>query len=311
VAALLLTACGGSSGASSSGASPSGATTTVNVGVIPIVDVAPIYLGVQQGFFKAEGLDLKLKTAQGGAAIVPGVISGQYQFGFSNTTSLLLAASKGLPVKAVAAGVASTGSTSADFGAVVVPKDSPIHTAADLAGKRVAVNTLNNINTTTVNQAVRSAGGDPSHISYVELAFPNIVPAVAKGDVDAGQVVEPFLTIAKNQGMREVTSNYAVTAPDLTVAMYFTSASYAQSHPDVVRRFTTAMKNSLDYANSHPDAARAIMSTYLKIDPAVQQALTLPRWPTEIAQDSVTKLADLAVQDKLISQRPDLTKLLP
>ena len=64
----------------------------VKVGVIAIVDVAPIYLGKQKGFFTKRNIDLTLETAQGGAAIVPGVVSGQYQFGFSNVISLLLAA---------------------------------------------------------------------------------------------------------------------------------------------------------------------------------------------------------------------------
>jgi NitT/TauT family transport system substrate-binding protein len=271
----------------------------------------PIYLGIKQGFFAAQGLDVKLQTAQGGAAIVPGVVSNQYQFGFSNTTSLLLATSKGLPLKVVSAGVASTGKPGADFGAVVVPKASPIRTAADLAGKRVAVNTLQNINTTTVNKAVRDGGGDSSGISYTELAFPDIIPAVTKGDVDAGQVVEPFLTIAKQQDMREVTSNYAVTDPNLMVGMYFTSQSYAQKNAGVVQKFTAAMKQSLAYADGHPDDARAILSTYTKLDPGVQKAVTLPKWPSEVPKEPVTVLADLAVQDKLFASVPDLSKLLP
>jgi NitT/TauT family transport system substrate-binding protein len=307
--AVLLAGCGGSS--SSGSPQATSGPTTVNVGVIPIVDVAPLYLGIKQGFFKEQGLDLKLEMAQGGAAIIPAVVSGQYQFGFSNTTSLLLATSKGLSLKVVSSGDATTGKEGADFGAVVVKDDSPIKNAADLAGKRVAVNTLNNINTTTVNEAVRKAGGDPSTISYVELPFPDIPPAVAKGDVDAGQVVEPFLTIAKQQGMREVTSNLAVTDPTLTVAMYFTSASYAQSNPAIVRKFTAAMQKSLQYAESNPDAARAVVNTYTKIDPGVQKAMTLPRWPTDISTESVALLAKLAVQDKLMSKSPDLSTLLP
>ena len=304
---VLLAGCGGSSGSSENASG----RTTVTVGVIPIVDVAPIYLGIKQGFFAAQGLDLKLQTAQGGAAIVPGVVSNQYQFGFSNTTSLLLATSKGLPLKVVSAGVASTGKPGADFGAVVVKKDSPIRTAADLAGKRVAVNTLQNINTTTVNKAVRDGGGDPSGISYTELAFPDIIPALTKGDVDAGQVVEPFLTIAKQQGMREVTSNYAVTDPNLMIGMYFTSQSYAQKNTKVVQEFTAAMKQSLAYADGHPEDARAILSTYTKLDPGVQKAVTLPKWPSEVPQEAVTVLAELAVQDKLFASVPDLSKLLP
>ncbi|WP_244313861.1 ABC transporter substrate-binding protein, partial [Streptomyces olivochromogenes] len=98
---VAASACGssGGGGASDKNAS-SGGTTTVKVGVIPIVDVAPLYLGQQKGFFSKRGLKLSMTTAQGGAAIVPGVVSGQFQFGFSNMTSLMIAQSQNVPVKA-------------------------------------------------------------------------------------------------------------------------------------------------------------------------------------------------------------------
>jgi NitT/TauT family transport system substrate-binding protein len=307
VVPLVLSACGGSDDTSTG----SDGTTKVTVGVIPIVDVAPLYLGVKQGFFKAEGLDLDLQTAQGGAAIVPAVMSGQYQFGFSNATSLLLGASKGLDLEVVAAGNATTGVEGKDFGAVIVKGDSTIKSAADLAGKKVAVNTLNNINTTTVNEAVRQAGGDPSGIQYVELPFPDIVSAVAKGDVDAGQVVEPFLTQALEAGDRQVSSNYAATDPSLMIGLYFTSGTYADKNAATVKSFTAAMDKSLDYADSHPDEARQIVSTYTDIDAATLAKITLPKWPTAIPTDAVQKLADLAVTDGLIEKAPDLSALLP
>ncbi|GAA4672176.1 ABC transporter substrate-binding protein [Phytohabitans rumicis] len=309
VVAVLVSACGSES--DDAGSTASTGPTAVTVGVIPIVDVAPIYLGIKQGFFSAEGLNVSLQTAQGGAAIVPAVMSGQYQFGFSNATSLLLADSKGLPLKVVSSGVASTGEPGKDFGAVIVKADSPIKSAADLAGKRVAVNTLKNINTTTVNEVVRQAGGDPATISYVELPFPDIVSAVAKGDVDAGQVVEPFLTIATGQGDRQVVSNYAGTDPNLTIGMYFTSKEYAAKNPKVVAGFTAAMNKSMEYATAHPDEARAILSTYTKIDATVQQNLVLPKWPTTVDRDSVQLLTDLGTKDGLFSKQPDLDGLLP
>ena len=173
---LLAVACGGSDddGGGGTDGGGSGELDQVTVGVIPILDVAPIYVGVDQGFFEEQGIDLTLETAQGGAAIVPGVMSGQFQFGFSNITSLLLAAQEGLPLQVVANGVASTGEADADFGAVVVKPESGITDAAGLAGKRVAVNTLNNIGTTTVNESIRVAGGDPEGGEYVELPFPDM-----------------------------------------------------------------------------------------------------------------------------------------
>lgn len=308
----LATACGsGNDNASDNGSGSGGGTTKVTVGVIPIVDVAPIYLGIQKGFFSDEGLDVKLQTAQGGAAIVPAVMSNQYQFGFSNVTSLLLGSSQGLGLKIVASGNASTGDVKKDFGGVVVKADSPIKTAADLAGKKIAVNTLNNINTTTVNESVRQAGGDPAGIKYVELGFPDIAPAIDKGDVDAGQLVEPFLTQAIDAGDRLVVSNYAATDPNLEVGSYFTSASYAAKNPKVVQEFTAAMNKSLQYADSHSDEARDILKSYTDIDAATLAKITLPKWPTEINREAVQKLNDLAIKDGLYKTAPDLDKLLP
>lgn len=124
--------CGSSSGAGGSSSSDGDKTTQVKVGIIPIVDVAPLYLGQKKGFFSSRGIDLKMETAQGGAAIIPGVVSGQFQFGFSNTTSLMIAQTKGVPIKSVVNGTASTGDTGKDISGVAVKKDSPIKSAKEL-----------------------------------------------------------------------------------------------------------------------------------------------------------------------------------
>ena len=286
-------------------------TVDLTVGVIPILDVAPIYLGVQEGFFEEEGINLTLELAQGGAAIIPGVVSGQFEFGFSNTVSLLLADANDLGLKAIANGAQSTADAMEDFGAVVVPGDSDIQDLTDLAGKRIGVNTLNNIQTTTINEIVREAGGDPSDITYVELPFPEIVQAVANGDVDAGQLVEPFRTMSLNAGDRNLGSNLAGVMDNLEVAMYFTSTTYAAANPDIVDRFTRAINKSLAYADDNPDAAREVLGTYTNIDPAVAEAAVLPRWPGEITVASVERLSELGISDGLFPSDPDVSRLLP
>lgn len=99
----------------------------------------------RKGFYSERGIDPTLVGAQGGAAIVPGVVSGQFQFGFSYVTSLMITADKNVPVKAVASGVASTGKDGGDFAGIVVRGNSPLKTAEDLEGKKVAVNTLDHL----------------------------------------------------------------------------------------------------------------------------------------------------------------------
>ncbi|MFC4507257.1 MULTISPECIES: ABC transporter substrate-binding protein [Streptomyces] len=308
---LATAACGSSDDSGASGGSSSGGTTTVKLGLIPIVDVAPVYLGVKQGFYEKHGLKLSITTAQGGAAIVPGVVSGQFQFGFSNMTSLMVARSNTIPVKAVSNGIASTGVQGKDFGAVTVKKGSPLKSAKDLEGKKVAINTLKNINETAVRESVRKAGGDPEKVQFVELAFDQMPAALDSGQIDAAMVVEPALATVKSQGGVEIASPLVDVAPNLTVAMYFTSTQYEQQHPDVVKKFQEATAESLAYADSHPDEVRQIVTTYTKIPESVLAQVTLPKWPAEANRSSIEALEKLGEQDKLFKAAPDLDKLLP
>jgi NitT/TauT family transport system substrate-binding protein len=187
-----------------SGGNPQGSASTekVTVGVIPIVDVAPIYLGKQKGFFSSRGIDLNLVAAQGGAAVIPGVVSDQFQFGFSNVTSLMIAASKNLPLKITNAGrlVHRQGRRRLRRGRR--HRRQSDQDGEGLAGKSVAVNTLKNIGDVTVRASVRKAGGDPSKVKFTELAFPDMPAALAGKKVDAAWVVEPFLSAIKAQGGR-------------------------------------------------------------------------------------------------------------
>ena len=309
----LLVGCGGDAEPEGNGATDAGSgaeTKQVTVGVIPILDVAPIYLGIEQGFFSDRGLELTLENAQGGAAIVPAVVSGQFEFGFSNNTSLLLAQAQGLPLKIVAPGSSSTSEEGEDFAGVVVPADSPIETAADLAGASVAINTLNNISDTVIRDAMRKDGGDPSAVEFVELPFPDMPAAVAEGRVDAAFVVEPFLAISEGQGARDVSSVYALAADDLSVATYFTSAELIESDPELVAAFAEAMVESQAYASENPDEVRRIITTYTQIDAALIEALTLPAFPSEVNVESIQVLADLAVTDGLLEEEADVDALI-
>lgn len=307
---LVATAACGSNSANTS-PPPAGVPEKVTAGVIAILDVAPIYLGKQKGFFTKRNIDLDLQVATGGAAIVPAVVSGQFQFGFSNVVSLLLASSNGLPLKVVSNGNNSTGVADKDFAALMVKGDSPIKSPKDLAGKKVAANTLKNIVDTSVRASVRKDGGDPKAVNFVEMPFPQQPAALQSGQVDAVFVVEPFQQAVLAAGGRKLASSYVDAAPNLTVALYFTSQQTMAAKPDLVKRFTEAMKESLAYADAHPDEARAIIKTYTQIAPDTIDKMTLPKWPAEIDRKSVQTLADLALGDGLLTKAADLNALLP
>lgn len=304
VALLAAAACG-------SDADTAKPTVKVTLGVIPIVDVAPVYLGKQQGFFRNRGIDLDLVQEQGGAAIVKGVAEGKYQFGFSNVTSLMAAQIGGAPVKMLTAGVASTGRAGRDFSAIVVAYDSPVRTPADLAGKKVAVNTLKNLGDTTVRQSVRKHGGDPAGVRFQAMPFGDMPAAVQAGTVDAAWVVEPQLSESTTLGHRVLASNLVDTAPDLTVAAYFTGAPQLTKDPDLAKRFTEAVEESLRYAQGHPDEVRATVGTYTQISETVRIMMILPTWPEEINRASLETLASLGRRDGIFPRPPALDELLP
>jgi NitT/TauT family transport system substrate-binding protein len=285
--------------------------TRIDLGVIPIVDVAPVYLGRKKGFFSKRGIDLDLIPEQGGPFIVQGVLSGRYEFGFSNATSLMAAGAAGVPLRAVANGVASNGRAGRDFSAIVVPGGSPIRTAKDLTGATIAVNALKSLGDTTVRQSVRKAGGDPKRLTFKAMPFPSMPGALQAKRVDAAWVVEPQLSEAIALGAQVIASNLVDTAPDLTVALYFTSQARLVKDPGLVARFAAAVNESLGYADKHPEQVRAIVGTYTKISDSVRTSMILPVWPQEINRPSLERLAALGSADGIFAGPPELDTLLP
>lgn len=312
ITALVLTGCTDSeapAGGSGDGDSGNSADLTpVTVGVIPIADTAALYLGDAEGFFEDEGLDLTIETATGGAAIVPAVVSGDYEFGFSNQLSLMVAADQGLDIKMVSAAVATTGDTSKDMGAVITKADSGIASPADLAGKTVSSNSVGNINDTAVRSVVDESGADSSTIDFVEVPFPDAIAAVENDQVDAAFVVEPFVTAALDAGLEVVTYAYADFDPKLDIAAYF---ALSDVDADLLSKFQSAMQKSLEYADANPDAVRDIIATYTQTDPEVLANITLPKYPTEMDRASSEKLAAAALEYGVLSAEPDFDNLLP
>lgn len=282
----------------------------IKVGVIPIVDTAPLWLGAEKGFFEEEGLDLEIVETTGGAAAGPGVVSGSFDVAFGNTISTMVAVDQGLPLKYLTNGLATTGEDP-DVGAVLAAADSDISGPADLAGKTVAVNNLNNIGDTTIRTVVEEAGGDPMTIDFVEIAFPDMPAALERGQVDAAWVLEPFKSAALNDGATMVTNNFADFDPELDIAGYFTTMETFENDKELVDAFTAAMTASLDYAEENPDEVRDIVGTYTKIDEAGRAEMTLPRFRAEFDRDAMTKLGDAAVKYGTLDEAPDLDTLLP
>jgi NitT/TauT family transport system substrate-binding protein len=314
LAALTMAACGGDDGEEqgAGGGSGDGSSerATITVGLIPITPVAPVYLGMDQGFFEEENLTVRPQLAQGGAAIVPAAQSGDIQIGFSNSVSLLIAQTRGLPLRVVYPGESSPGSAEEDNTAVMVTKDSSIREPADLAGKTIGVNTLQNIAGLTVEASLDKEGVDTSAIKLVEVPFPEMLSAIESGDVDAGFFNEPFTTLAKRAGARTIINPYAATGEGLPIAPYFATESYAEENADVIERFRRAMDKATRYASENPDEVRRILPTYTEIPEDVVEEIGLPVLTTEVRREGYEQMADLVTRFGYSEERPNVDELL-
>jgi NitT/TauT family transport system substrate-binding protein len=306
--ALALAACGGG-GSSGGGSSTGGGPTTLHVQETAGVPSAFVAFGISKGFFARHGLKVKLQSSQGGAATVPALVSGKIQVAGSNVVSLLIAASKGLPVEAIAPGTSAHGAGQKDFGALMVAKGSPIRDVRQLAGKTVAVNTLNNIAEVVVKASLQKAGVDPAKVKLREIDFPEMAPALGRHDVDAAFLIEPFVTIAKKNGDRVIDYSYVTTEPNLQVGAYAVSRQFAKDKPDAVKRYRAAVGDTARYLMAHQSEFRTFLAERAKTPAKLAKAMELPTFTTTLNTASLQRTAGLVQRFGLVKGKVQVDEL--
>lgn len=313
--ALALTGCS-SGDAGNSETTPSNPDTTeltqVDLGLIPLMLVAPVYLGMEQGYFEEEGIELTPAMGQGGAALVPAVISGEYDIAFSNNLSLLVAREAGLPLTAIAAGVASTGAPDeGDFSCLLVSGDSDLGGMKDLEGQLVAVSQLQSFDLALVRDLVDREGGDSSKVEFVEVAHPDIPAAVANEQVAAAVTSEPFQTLAQREGSKCLSYIFAEpTSEPLTIGSYFTSEEFAAENPELVEGFARAIAKSISFAAENPDEVRRIIPTFTQISEDLAAEVTLPGWPEQQSRESWEYMSEIGVRYGILKESANIEEAI-
>lgn len=304
-ATTLLTACGG--GADDENAD---GLTEVSVGTIPAVLSAPLFLGIEEGIFEKHGLELEVSFADGGAAVIPSVLSGENQFGYSNSVSQLAALGEGLPLEIVHSSWAPHAEVEDDDHGILVDPDSGIEEPADLEGKNIAVNTLQNIGEVHIRKAFEDLGIDDESLSWTQLPFPDMAEALERGDVDAIWVSEPFRTPAMDDGLELLMSAGAQAFPEQVGGYYSTSAKYAGENPEVVEAFQDAMTEVNEFATDNPELVREVAVEEMGIDEDVAQRMTLPLFPNDDDLEALESYAEYAVKFGILQEEPsDLESL--
>lgn len=303
---IALAACGGSD---DNGAADSDGLTTISVGVIPAADVAPLYVGVEQGFFEEEGLEVEPEMLPGGAAAVPAVLNGSLQFAEANVVSMILGVSQELPLKIVAPAASGGDSPDEDYGVIAVSGDSDIESIKDLAGKTIASNTLENIVSLSAQVTVEAAGVAQEDIELVEIPFPDMPGALANGRVDAIATVEPFVKQVKDEGARILSPLFYPVEPRVAVSGWFTSTQYTEENPEVTAAFQAALEKSQAYSQENPDEVREVIPSFTGVDQETADESILPVFESTLNLDSLDLLQDHMVDFGLMESKQDVTEL--
>src|SRR5215216_1684698 len=305
-AALLFASCGGDNG-DGGGA---GKAATVRVQDTAGVPSAFLEYGVQKGFFKKRKLTVNVKPSQGGATVVPAVVSGNVDIGGSNLVSVLLAQGKGIPLKIVAPGTFVQTDRKKDFSAILVKGSSDIRSPKELEGKTLAVNTLKNVAEVTAKASLAKQGVDVSKVKLTEVDFPDMNGAIEQGRVDAAFAIEPFVTQGLKAGNRIIDRPYVGTRPGVQIGCYFTSDKYLKQNGDVVKRFNEGVAETGKAIADDPAAFRAFLPKASEIPPPAAQKVVLPAWKSGSDQASVDLTAALMQRYGITEKKPDTSSVI-
>jgi NitT/TauT family transport system substrate-binding protein len=293
--------------AGSAAARPDGgrATVTVTVNTLPIANGLPLDLGIQKGYFEAQGITINKRTLQSGNDVVLAVAAGNGEIGYLGFVPMFIGRTQGIPFALVAASEVEGTNEVNNWQNILVKGSSSIRTPADLAGKTIAVNALKGVGEVMIKAALQKVGVNPNSVRLLALPFPAMRTALQNGQVDAIWTPEPFLSLAINtDGARTVMAPGPVLGDFWPIGGYGALESWTRRNPGLARRFRTAINQALAYAQSHPEEIRALL-------PAAQRNVRLPIWTTLVDRQKVAQLARYSKQYGVIEQLPNLAALIP
>jgi sulfonate transport system substrate-binding protein len=197
--------------------------------------------------------------------------------------------------------------------ALVVPKDSPLKSVAELKGKRIALNKGSNVHYLLVKLL------EKNNLKYSDITPVFLPPADAraafeKGAVDAWVIWDPFLAAAERQiGARQLADGTGVVND---YSYYLAQSDYAQAHPQVIRELFANTQEAARFVQADVPRAAALIAPLQGLDVGVVEASlkryrfgVLPLTPAVAAEQQ--KVADAFFELKLIPKPVRIADALP
>ena len=263
---LGLVGCGAQS--QGAAATTSAATTgssaqpvTLKVAYMPnLGSASSLFTGIDQGFFKEQGITIEPQQFQKGPAEITAMQSGDIDI------SQIGHGAHSLAIKGQATVIALDQLSKAD--AVVANKSKGVSTAADLKGKTVAVSsgTSSQIILTYVLQ---KAGLTTSDITTVEMDVAGMTTALVAGQVDAAATWSPNTITLKQQlgdNYLELGTNADFTDKVAFPASFVVTPDYDKANQDVLARFGAALLKAQAYRAEHIEDVAKKVAADINVD---------------------------------------------
>jgi len=255
------------------------ALTTIRLGTAGNDDATPIVYAQKMGIFAKYGLDVQINKNPGPAAAA--LVGGSYDFGKSAITSLLQAHENGLPLNVVAG--ASQENFKVPYAAFLMKKESPAQSGKDFEGKTIGLVVLKGIGEVAMRKFVDENGGDQSTLTFVEVPTFTAAGAVDAGRVYASECTYPAIQVGLDTGRMKTAPLYSELGDGSILTAWAVTRDFSTAHPDVVRAFARAWKESSTYTNGHHDVTVDMMSQFTAIPAEV-----IAKMPRATASPSLT-----------------------
>lgn len=246
LSALALAGCSGAEAApapSGSSDAEAGAPATIRLLQAPVF-YEPIFIAMEEGLFEEQNLTIEFAESATAAEAIPQLLNGQIDIAMTGGVSLITAVTEGIPIKGI------LGASSADpdvcTSGLVVPADSDVKGYADLGGKTIGLQAMQETTHLGTLLAAKDAGVDTSTIEFVQLPLPNINEAVSKGTVDVGYPIGMFWGTGIEQGLVSVGCpgpEYLSYGPNV---IYAATDEYIAANEDVIERFQAAIAEATE-----------------------------------------------------------------
>jgi len=224
----------------------------------------PFFVGVEKGFYKEAGIDLKMLEGKGSGTTVQLVSAGEDTFGLASLPTMVEAIAKGVPVTSVYVVTPDSGY------AIISLKESGFKNPKDLIGKTVGVSP-GGASRAVLPAFLRANGMELNQIKEIAFEGTGRFNAVLMKKVDTALGPYPlYAPVLEDKGaelsiMRLSDFGLSILGFGIVVNNKLVTES-----PDLIKRFLQATTRSIAYAKANPDEAiKAMSKDYIKAEPKV------------------------------------------